>query len=61
MPNQPAKDSVGIYIRVHESVKAAIQAEVDRTNAEIPGADMTMSSWIRGAIEKRLEKSKQKQ
>jgi hypothetical protein len=63
MPNQPAKDSVGIYIRVHESIKAAIQADVDRINAEIPGANMSISGWIRAAIEARLvetKKSKQK-
>lgn len=61
MANQPAKDSVGIYIRVHESVKAAIQAEVDRTNAEIPGAEMTMSSWIRAAIDAQLKKDQKNQ
>ena len=61
MANQPAKDSVGIYIRVHESIKAAIQAEVNRTNAEIPGADMTMSSWIRAAINEQLTKASKKQ
>jgi len=58
MPNQPARDMVGIYIRVHESVKAAIQADVARINAEMPGANMTISSWIRAAIESRLKKNK---
>ena len=56
MANQPAKDSKGIYIRVHESVKAAIQAEVDRTNADIPGANASISSWIRAAIDAELGK-----
>ncbi len=61
MANQPAKDSKGIYIRVHESVKAAIQAEVDRTNTEIPGANMTISGWVRAAIDAQLKKAKKKQ
>ena len=61
MANQPAKDSVGIYIRVHESVKAAIQAEVDRTNADIPGANASISSWIRAAINEQLKKARKKQ
>ena len=61
MANQPAKDSVGIYIRVHESVKAAIQAEVDRTNADIPGANASISSWIRAAIDEQLKKASKKQ
>jgi hypothetical protein len=61
MANQPAKDSKGIYIRVHESVKAAIQAEVDRTNAEIPGANASISSWIRAAIDEQLKKARKKQ
>lgn len=61
MANQPAKDSKGIYIRVHESVKAAIQAEVDRTNAEIPGANASISSWIRAAIDEQLKKASKKQ
>lgn len=57
MANQPAKDSKGIYIRVHESIKAAIQTEVDRINSEVPGANMSISSWIRAAIEAELAKS----
>ena len=61
MANQPARDSKGIYIRVHESVKAAIQAEVDRTNAEIPGANASISSWIRAAIDEQLKKASKKQ
>ena len=61
MANQPAKDSKGIYIRVHESVKAAIQAEVDRTNADIPGANVSISSWIRAAIDEQLKKASKKQ
>ena len=61
MANQPAKDSVGIYIRVHESVKAAIQAEVDRTNADIPGANVSISSWIRAAINEQLKKASKNQ
>jgi hypothetical protein len=61
MANQPAKDSVGIYIRVHESIKAAIQAEVDRINAEVPGANMSMSSWIRTAIDAQLKKDQKNQ
>lgn len=61
MANQPAKDSKGIYIRVHESVKAAIQAEVDRTNADIPGANASISSWIRAAIDEQLKKASKKQ
>ena len=56
MANQPAKDSKGIYIRVHESIKAAIQAEVDRINAEVPSANVSISSWIRAAIEAQLKK-----
>ena len=61
MANQPAKDSKGIYIRVHESVKAAIQAEVDRTNADIPGANASISSWIRAAIDEQLKKDQKNQ
>jgi hypothetical protein len=61
MANQPAKDSVGIYIRVHESIKAAIQAEVDRINTEVPGANMSMSSWIRTAIDAQLKKDQKNQ
>ena len=61
MANQPAKDSKGIYIRVHESVKAAIQADVDRTNADIPGANASISSWIRAAIDEQLKKASKKQ
>jgi hypothetical protein len=61
MANQPAKDSKGIYIRVHESIKAAIQAEVDRTNADIPGANASISSWIRAAIDEQLKKASKKQ
>jgi len=60
MANQPARDSKGIYIRVHESIKAAIQAEVDRINTEVPSANVTISSWIRAAIDAQLEKSKKK-
>ncbi len=61
MANQPAKNSVGIYIRVHESVKTAIQTEVDRTNADIPGANASISSWIRAAIDEQLKKASKKQ
>lgn len=61
MPNQPAKDSTGIYIRVHESIKAAIQADVDRINTEVPGANMSISGWIRAAIDTRLMANKKKQ
>ena len=57
MANQPAKDSKGIYIRVHKDIKAAIQAEVDRINAEVPGANASMSSWIRTAIAAQLKKA----
>lgn len=56
MANQPAKDSKGIYIRVHESIKAAIQAEVDRINSEVPSANVSISSWIRAAIDAELAK-----
>jgi hypothetical protein len=61
MANQPAKDSKGIYIRVHESIKAAIQAEVERINSEVPGANVSVSSWIRAAIDAQLKKTKQTQ
>lgn len=60
MPNQPAKDSKGIYIRVHDSIKAAIQEDIDRLNTENPGAGYTISSWIRGAIEEKLKTAKKK-
>ena len=50
MPNQPAADSRGIYIRVHKSIKQTIQDEVDRLNADNPGARYTIASWIRGSI-----------
>lgn len=61
MPNQPAKNSVGIYIRVHKDIKAAIQSEVDRINAEVPGANVSVSSWIRAAIDAQLKKASKKQ
>jgi len=60
MPNQPAADSKGIYIRVHEDIKAAIQDDVNRLNAINPGAGYTISSWIRVAIEDKLKIIKKK-
>ena len=61
MANQPAKDSIGIYIRVHKDIKAAIQAEVERINSEVPGANVSVSSWIRAAITEQLKKARKKQ
>lgn len=56
MPNSPAKDTTGIFIRVHDDVKAAIQADIARINRLVPGANMTISSWIRAAIDAQLKK-----
>ena len=58
MPNQPAKNTRGIYIRVHDTVKAAVQADIDRLNAANPGAEYTISSWIRAAIDAQLKAAK---
>lgn len=55
MPNQPAKDSAAIYLRVPQKVKDNIQTEVDRINTKTSGANATISSWIRAAIEAQLK------
>jgi len=55
MPNQPAKDSTGIYIRMPQKLKAAIQEDVTRINAAVPGANMTISSWVRAAIDAKID------
>jgi len=60
MPNQPAAGSKGIYIRVHEDIKQAIQNDCDRINSIVPGANVTITSWIRTAIETQLKGIKEK-
>ena len=61
MPNQPARDTVGIYIRVHKSIKDDIQADIERINRLIPGANMSIASWIRAAIDDKLANPTKKQ
>lgn len=58
MPNQPAKDGATILIRLPRATKEAVQAQVERLNAANPGADYTVSSWVRGLIETELAKAK---
>ena len=58
MPNKPAKDTEGIYIRVHKDIKAAIIADIERINDEVPGSNLSISGWIRGAIDMRLKEAK---
>lgn len=58
MPNQPAKDTTGIFVRVRNDTKVAIQADVDRLNEINPKANITLSSWIRDAIDRELVRSK---
>jgi len=55
MPNQPAADSTPIFIRVPKKLKAQIQADIDRINSIVPGANVTLSSWIRAAIDAQLK------
>ena len=57
MPNQPAKDGTTILIRVPQATKKAVQKEITRLNAENPGANYTITSWIRSLIEKELKNS----
>lgn len=58
MPNQPAKDGATILIRLPRATKEDVQAQVERLNAANPGADYTVSSWVRGLIERELAKVK---
>jgi len=60
MANQPAADSKAIYIRVHESIKQSIQDDVDRINADTPGANANITSWIKAAIDEKLKKINKK-
>ena len=55
MPNQPDKTKPAIYLRITQETKKAIQDDVDRLNTDNPGAGYTISSWIRGAIDARLD------
>lgn len=58
MPNQPAAGLATIYLRLPQEIKDAIQVEVDRLNADNPGASYSMSSWIRAAIDAKLKPAK---
>ena len=58
MPNQPAKDGATILIRLPMTMKEDVQAQVERLNTANPGADYTVSSWVRGLIEMELAKAK---
>lgn len=48
------KDRVEILLRIPDTKKKAIQDEVDRINAALPGANMSMQSWIEAAIDRHL-------
>lgn len=58
MSNQADKSSTAIYIRMPSSLKKEIEKAVDYLNEIQPGANYTISSWVRAAIDDRLQRSK---
>jgi hypothetical protein len=60
MPNQPAKNGTTILIRLSQTMKAEIQAQVELLNTASPGARYTVSSWVRGLIETELTRAKKR-
>lgn len=56
MANQPAADSVALFFRVPQALKDQMQAEIDRLNAANPGANYTLTSWLKGLIKNELNK-----
>jgi len=60
MANQPAKNSTAIYLRLPQTVKDAIQVEVNRLNADNSGANANITSWIKAAINDKLKADKKK-
>lgn len=46
-----------VYVRMSNELKAAIDADVERINKIVPGANVTAASWIRAACEARLKRN----
>lgn len=58
MPNKPREGTVRVTIRLDEDIVNAIQADAEQQAGD--DEIITISSWIRSAIEEKLKKSKRK-
>ena len=51
-----AQNEASIYVRQPQETREAIEADIKRINRMVPGASVTMSSWIRAAIDAQLKR-----
>lgn len=52
-----AQNEASIYVRLPQETREAIEADIKRINRMVPSASVTMSSWIRAAIDAQLERA----